>query len=49
LDRAKLGVIANLWYFDSATVDQVNHALSRLDCLWLAVDAGCHMLSTLCD
>ena len=28
LDRSKLGVIANLRYFDSATVDQVDQAFS---------------------
>jgi hypothetical protein len=33
LDRPKLGVIANVRYFDSATVDQVDQALSGLDCL----------------
>ncbi len=43
LDRSKLGVIANVRYFDSAAVDQVDQALSRLNCLWLAVNGGCHM------
>ena len=31
LDRSELGVIADLRYFDSAAVDQVDQALSRLE------------------
>ena len=49
LDRSELGVIADVRNFDSATVDQVDQALSRLNCLWPAVNGGCHWLSTLRD
>ena len=47
LDGAKLGVITNVRYFDSAAVDEVNQALSSLDCLWPAIDRGCHLIPTL--
>ena len=47
LDGAKLGVITNVRYFDSAAVDEVNQALSSLDCLCPAIDRGCHLIPTL--
>jgi hypothetical protein len=38
-------VIANLRYLDSATVDQVDQALSEPDSLGFTVNGGCHFLS----
>jgi hypothetical protein len=49
LDRSELGVITDVRYFDSTAVEKVDQVLPRLNCLWLAINDGCHVLSVLRD
>jgi hypothetical protein len=49
LDGPKLRVITDLRYFDLATINEIDQALSRLNCLRLSVNGRCHVRSTLHD
>jgi hypothetical protein len=46
---SELGMITDVRHFDSAAVNQVDQALPRLNCLWFAINDGCHVLSVLRD
>jgi len=47
LDRSELGVVTNMRNFDSAAIDQVDQVLSRINCLWFAINRNCHLLPAL--
>jgi hypothetical protein len=47
LDWSKLGMVTNLRYFHSVTIDQIDQPVSRPNRFWSAVNDGCHWLSVL--